>query len=325
MATPPLPAAKSHSVREILPQSIQNVMQYMAQTHRPNVLRNLANRDSVQKINDELLQIISNGINGIVMNLKNRLGSDFAESNRNAKSITDMLNALETQIRADINGIGDTTNQTQILEFNNNRYTATDHNLKFHTDVINHNSVNIDTLDSLDTNIMFDNNIRTNILNVNAQNGQDVNFDSQELQTRLLNCQNLEFLYLKKHDELMKVFAFIMNLFDKYKYAIKIILFLLKNLVNKDPPDGTPPNVPRVKLPITIIKNIKKLVQDQETIQGVVNKMDAAIIKTDNPVPTNLGFTQNTIDTIPKLRKATSNFNDGNIATPPVTEAVLND
>ena len=122
----------------------------------------------------------------------------------------------------------------------------------------------------------------------------------------------------------MKVFAFIMNLFDKYKYAIKIILFLLKNLVNKDPPDGTTPQRKTVTLPITIIKNIKKLVEDQETIQGVVNKMDAAIIKTDNPVPTNLGFTQNTIDTIPKLRKATSNFNDGNIATPPVTDSDLN-
>lgn len=323
MATPPLPAAKRHSVRYPLnPQTKDNVMQYMDDNYEIN--QNISDPDSVQKINNELLQIINDGINQIVMQLKNRLGNNYEESNQNAVDIIIMLKTLKDKLDNDIDLIGDATNQTQTLVRNNvtNRYNETQHIEKGRTDAIEHDSVSIDTLDSTYATIFNDRNIQNDLDNENS-NGRVVEADDPDLIKRLLNCQNLEFLYLKKHDELMKVFAFIMNLFDKYKYAIKIILFLLKNLVNKDPPDGTTPRK-TVQLPFTIIKNIKKLVQDQETIQGVVNKMDAAIIKTDNPVPTNLGFSQDTIDTIPKLGKATSDINDGNIATPPVTDAELN-
>lgn len=318
----PLPPAKIHSVR-YPNKPIPDVQTHMYQRH--SVQQDPSNPDSVQKINNDLLQIISGGINGIVMKLKNRLGNNFEESNSNAVDIIIMLKTLKDKLDNDIDLIGDATNQTQTLVRNNvtNIFSETPHIEKYRTGEIDRNSVSIDTLDSTYATIFNDRNIQNDLDNEN-RNGRVVEANDNELMNRLLNCQNLEFLYLKKHDELMKVFAFIMNLFDKYKYAIKIILFLLKNLVNKDPPDGTTPSRKTVQLPITIIKNIKKLVEDQETIQGVVNKMDAAIIKTDNPVPTNLGFSQDTIDTIPILGKATSAINS-DINNPPVTEDVLND
>jgi hypothetical protein len=336
MFAPPLPAAKLHSVREILPQNIPNVMQYMQNTHRPSVVQNIRNSDSIQEINNELLQIISNGINGIVMRLKNRLGSDFAESNQNALEITNMLNSLEMQIRQDIeSNIGDRNVETQNIERDivTNIYRETPHSRKNYTDAIKHGSVNFNTLDDQNdqnnpNTIFNDANIQTQITNSNRNNGTDVDINSDQLMSRLLNCQNLEFLYLKKHDELMKVFAFTMNLFTKYKYAIKIILFLLKNLVNKDPQDGTPQPQPQpppqsgtIKLPVRIITNIKKLVEDQETIQGVIDKMDAAIIKTDIPLPAGLNLDQTINDARPKLAKATSPI--GGIPQP-VVEATLN-
>jgi hypothetical protein len=319
----PLPAAKIHSVR-YPNKSIPEVMQRMDDNYEIN--QDINDPDSVQKINNELLQIINDGINQIVMQLKNRLGNNYEESNQNAIAIKHMLNSLQTQIETDIGFIGlPASPNTQRIEraINTNIFSETPHIEKPRTDAIDHDSVDISSLDDAYTTIFNDNGTIQNNLDIENRNGRTVEANDTELITRLLNCQNLEFLYLKKHDELMKVFAFIMNLFDKYKYAIKIILFLLKNLVNKDPPDGTTPRK-TVQLPITIIKNIKKLVEDQETIQGVVNKMDAAIIKTDSGLATNLGLSQNTIDTIPILAKATSNFNDGNIATPPVKDSDLN-
>jgi hypothetical protein len=78
----------------------------------------------------------------------------------------------------------------------------------------------------------------------------------------------------------MKIFAFTINLFDKYKYAIKVILFLLKHLVYKDPADreDIPRSIPRINIPIPIIPNIKKLLIDQNLVQGVIDKMKRVIV-----------------------------------------------
>jgi len=96
--------------------------------------------------------------------------------------------------------------------------------------------------------------------------------DVAEIETRLNNCQYLELLYLIKHEELMKTFAFTLNLFDKYKYAIKILLFVLKNLVQKDTQSPV-----KVKLPKPLIPNILKLLQDQKQVQDVITTMQQTL------------------------------------------------
>ena len=59
--------------------------------------------------------------------------------------------------------------------------------------------------------------------------GKPNNID--DIQKRIDNCSTLEKLYLRKHDELMTTFAFSVNLFSKYKYAVKVMLFLLNSIV----------------------------------------------------------------------------------------------
>jgi hypothetical protein len=73
----------------------------------------------------------------------------------------------------------------------------------------------------------------------------------------------------------MKTFAFTLNLFDKYKYSIKILLFVLKNLVyKKDTPGATGATLPTsIKLPKALIPNIMKLLQDQKQVQDVITSM----------------------------------------------------
>jgi len=95
----------------------------------------------------------------------------------------------------------------------------------------------------------------------------------EQIQQRLNNCANLEYLYLAKHDELMTTFTFTLNLFDKYKYAIKVMLFLLKNLVYKDSK--------KIKLPKPLITNIQKLLKDQATVQGVITNMEETLENND--------------------------------------------
>lgn len=97
------------------------------------------------------------------------------------------------------------------------------------------------------------------------------------LQNRLLNCQKLEFYYLKKHDEVIKIFTFLLNLFDKYKYQGELLLFLLKYLVTKPNKPDRPYKSPTIKIPKSIILNIKKLIQDQDNIQEVIDKMSTDI------------------------------------------------
>jgi hypothetical protein len=106
------------------------------------------------------------------------------------------------------------------------------------------------------------------------------------LQSRLINCQYLEILYLTKHEELMKIFSFTLNLYDKYTYAIKILLFVLKNLLEPVAPPGCP--VPRpepgtkpsIRLPKALITNIKQLLKDQKQVQNVIERMRPVVEET---------------------------------------------
>jgi hypothetical protein len=107
------------------------------------------------------------------------------------------------------------------------------------------------------------------------------------LNNRLISCQHLEILYLLKHEELMKTFAFLLTLYKKYEYAIKILLFILKNIFtaqNIQPgqpgqPGEQPYQPPRapgnmqIRMPKAIIKNIKKLLEDQKQVSEVIDQM----------------------------------------------------
>ena len=114
------------------------------------------------------------------------------------------------------------------------------------------------------------------------------NNNKYQLEQRLINCSHLEELYLRKHNEIIKIFGFVVNLFDKYKYAIKVILFLLKNLVRagKEPPP--PPGDVSVRLPKPLITNINLLLKDQANIQTIIDGMEKVVDDTDTAIAQNL-------------------------------------
>ena len=81
-----------------------------------------------------------------------------------------------------------------------------------------------------------------------------------------------------KHEELMKTFVFALNLFDKYQYSIKLLLFVLKNLVIKRLPPRPPINI---QLPKPLIRNIKELLKDQQKMQDVIKEMRTVVNNDD--------------------------------------------
>ena len=122
------------------------------------------------------------------------------------------------------------------------------------------------------------------------------NTNQDQLNQRLLNCKTLEQLYLNKHNEIIKIFGFVVNLFDKYKYAIKVILFLLKNLVRAEqrtPPSTTPttPGSVSVRLPKPLITNINLLLKDQANIQTIIDGMEKVVDETDKNISTSVDKT----------------------------------
>jgi hypothetical protein len=70
-----------------------------------------------------------------------------------------------------------------------------------------------------------------------------------------------------------------LNLFDKYKYSVKLLLFVLKHLVKKkqiqieDEKHAGKESSVVVKRPKTLIPNIQTLLADQEKVQEVITRM----------------------------------------------------
>ena len=313
---------------------------YIREIDRQSGLTVSNDKDVNQVSNDDLLQIISSGINNIVLELKQRLGRNFNESNRNAYSIKKLLDDLGNTIITDANIIGKNVNvnpdgssnitvekearqinfdhNTRLLTVNPIDPTADDY---YRSDLYGNAQI---TSENINANQTFKN-LNSKFEHVLTENinqrqritewGPIINNPSidNNITNRLMNCENLEFLYLKKHEEIMKIFAFTINLFDKYKYAIKVILFLLKNLVNKDK-ETVKGGITTVDLPKPIIKNIKKLVDDQLKVQGVIDNMN--IIINDKPpydrnLMTKLGFpteldAKRSIEPLGKLTKKDS-------------------
>lgn len=270
--------------------------QAVAQAYRSNQIQD-----------DQILSIVDRGLNDIVLQIKHTLGGDIDETNDNVSRILDLLENITLTIRngnpgSNMFGLNNIVTDGDSILFDpaDNRTILIDPFIEPKLDFVNDqnffdivqlkqdfNDLNYNT----NVNPIYDYNINNQNLNL-SQNPAHI----QTINNRLKNCQTLEYLYLKKHDELFKVFAFTLNLFDKYKYAIKLILFLLKHLVNKTTPPVVPlpPVVPpppivipgpdiTVDLPATIIPNIGKLVRDQKAIQDVINTMQTSLNANSNP------------------------------------------
>ena len=270
-----------------------------------------------------LFQILEAGVNNIVEQIKLKLGNDIATTNTNAKAVMELLNGITNQINGNdgINKTGTDGNNTQIRirkilgtgkyevnAFTNGYYSSdagdattlkTQVDNKEYTTTNNGRKIDMSTLDS-----KYNNYLNNDPLHITANPdviNEDDNFNITDennrnrVENRLANCQLLEMLYMIKHEELMKTFAFTLNLFDKYKYAIKIMLFLLKNLVRKQPgtpapaPTGTPPATGaqqpiNIKLPKALIPNIKKLLEDQEKVQDIITHMQDTMSSSSNTI-----------------------------------------
>ena len=127
---------------------------------------------------------------------------------------------------------------------------------------------------------------------------------AKTIERRLRQCFDMEGLYIDKHNELLDLFKFAINLFKKYNYSIKLVLYLLKHLVYqgilptiKDPdpltptPKRKPPpksDCPTIKIPKSVINNIKILLQDQNSMKNTWGKLKNNLGKLPNSLK-NLG------------------------------------
>lgn len=286
--------------------------------------------DSVSKNNQDLLEIFDQGINNIVLRLKSRFGENNNEVNEVVKSIKDIFGNIDTIIQddkilkndvvvdnKDYEQKQDNDGKTisgQAVSKKNERgeYKSTiqdqhSEELKmipqFAQIKTNYTTFNND-LDNSNTDYTAAMEDEAEVLSLDTPNNIEI------LNTRLKNCQALELFHLKLFENFMKTGAFTLSLYEKYKYVTTVMLYLLKNLVNKpklekitdcsisgygdygDDGDGyggihgnsgndkTPRNCPKIRLPKTVIKNIGRLVEEQNRIQGTINTIDTALKQT---------------------------------------------
>ena len=226
---------------------------------------------------NNFLKIIENGINDIILRLKNEVDNKdtnaLSGNNKTNAAIFNILNLFTTL--QDSIGYKDTDIEQKTGTLYNTLNSVKDTTVSILSD-----TQTLTTLD--DRTDELDGNDLQNSLSLNG-NPNDIT----TLNNRLQNCQTLEKLYLKKHEEIIKIFGFVLNLFDKYKYAIKVILFLLKNLhqngtteeqkkLDNNTIDG------KVKLPKTLINNIGLLLKDQDNIQTIIKNMRNVVNNTDD-------------------------------------------
>ena len=255
-------------------------------------LQKLQERNELLANSQHLFKVINGQIKTLIINLQNAvenrenlnqvvkntvetletMGNDVASFATMNVQTTDML-ARGRQVRADI--------QIQnVTDFINVDDKDTDAN-----GILSALGKNIN-LDTLNTNQSTN---PTRLETEYAYEDPANPTTTEQIQNRLNNCQYLEILYLTKHDELKKIFAFALSLYDKYTYAIKILLFVLKNLLEQRPCD--PPGerteqtrdteqATQIRLPQALISNIKQLLKDQKHVQNVITKLKPVVDRT---------------------------------------------
>ena len=251
------------------------------------------NYENNEADNERIFKIVNEGVSQILLEIKRQFGRNITNTNENAKNIINLLEGISTAINPTITALTmpnatDGYNNIMVLDKSSGVYTA-----KHLNDNANeYFRIPGKTADSIKRE-------RGDIIDLDDKQGDYINGSRDALlgeagtpeelaltdennikivENRLLNCQNLELLYLVKHEELMKTFAFTLNLFDKYKYAIKILLYVIKNLVYKSSDlSGQGQGSLKgktIKLPRKIIVNMKKLLDDQAAVKATIEKMN---------------------------------------------------
>jgi hypothetical protein len=267
--------------------------------------------DSVAKNNQDLLEIFDQGINNIVLRIKARFGHTNGEVNKIVSSISSIFGNIDTIIQDNDRlgtdslaendyehdgkaitrnldgtivegvGVGKAVSKKDVLT---GEYTSTISGKHKEETEMPTQFDYVKDIDKFKGNLDVDSNYDvmqgTKKLDLNDTN------DREKLMTRLNNCQALEIFHLKLFENFMKTGAFTLTLYEKYKYITTVMLYLLKNLVNKpklekDCSNGaTIPIADTVILPKTVIKNIGRLVEEQNRIQGTINTIDTALKQT---------------------------------------------
>lgn len=262
--------------------------------------------EQLSNVNNTLLQMLNQDVDIIAHNIKSKLGTTNREASKIAKELFDKMEELKKQIYANLPNNED---NNSYLKISNNKYGNKEIMLKGNTHLVaegNESSERLptnkdETINGLESIKSLDNGKEFITLEDNSNGFSNeeymrnfipekasLNSDGiRRVENRLLNCQKLEYHYLKKHDEVVRLFTFILNLFDKYKYQGELLLFLLKHLVRRPISPGTHPDrpvdnsKPTIRIPRAIITNISKLIKDQDKIQEVINTMKDKINSKD--------------------------------------------
>jgi hypothetical protein len=250
----------------------------------------------------EVFRVINNDIKRLIQQIRSKLGGTQEERNEQIRNIVLSLEDINTQIenvgtmfsdnaikitKDPRDPLGNYTASRNGTYRNNPDYGAINdfiNNSNYHSDAtgnvsLTHNAESIN-INSIEDDIANQQTLQTL--------GDDIALTEENInvvQKRLINCQYLEILYLVKHEELMKTFAFLLTLYDRYQYAIKLLLFILKNLLDHQCPEPGQPGEPRplnIKLPKVLIKNIKNLLKDQKQVQDIISKMKENLNTSDN-------------------------------------------
>lgn len=179
--------------------------------------------------------------------------------------VNDIKTAINSADKTELNNILKLLNDVDI---SNAAYTPT-------------TALSIPSAPSIDSNIENIDDI-TSHTPTGTSTGTSTVTDITTIQTRLNNCQALEILYLHKHNEVIRIFEFAKLLFTKYKYAITLILYLIKfinspTLTSTTSPTSSVPTLTTVKLPEPIITNIGKLIADQKKMKDIIDNMDTSL------------------------------------------------
>jgi hypothetical protein len=293
---PPLPPAEPPTPRqifEVLSRDIKDVI-LRAQILLTEAARNrniLGTRQ--EQMNDEVLKIVD-ALSGIQNDIDNNLGlnSDntvhIVKNNEKfeSKKHGDFGNLQALTGKLDRSGAIQKVPTQGINQFFQNRlYQSTNRGTVLSGPTPEGNKVI--RINTLNDSLIGDDNLATDY--------EDTDLDltnpehNSRLQARLVNCQYLEILYITKHEELMKTFAFTLNLYQKYNYSIRLLLYILKNLMDRQcqtpgaPTEGHEGPKPTIKLPKAIISNIRALLNDQKKVQDIITQMESTI--NENKLP----------------------------------------
>lgn len=250
------------------------------------LLRSRSDPGGLYDINnsDNILEVINDTANQLIYNIKKTLGQNITETDTNVGDIYNLLQGIENTINTDIASLKATTGNDQRIYIDANGDNKYEKDKGEYYKFIDQNDdfkkYKFEEGKNLDdskreiydtTNANFENDqLNTNELNISNPD------DRKQLETRLTNCQSLEVLYLKKHDELMDTFAFTLKLYNKYSNAIQKLNLVLQRLVQKKynttgEAESTEEN--KIRLPKALIKDIGRLVKDQDSVKKTIDNM----------------------------------------------------